>query len=695
MIRYALPLLVLTGCGIPSGSATPTAKGSPGVIHVVASPELIADEAFARGEAAVRDALRAVSGGQSIRVEVVLATNAPDLASDGFSLRTPPSEDGVVEVRGREVRGLVYGLHELSHLTRLGRWKPGTQLEVTRNPAFDLRLCSMHDNPGEPPFVTRFRDPEVVLDLGFNGIILHGLAALCLYEGYDPRLVPLGSNERAAVIAARAPIRDLITRAKRNHLVVFLNGDELCLPVRAVELYGNGVLTDPRPNGERPISPSKPKVHDLIRATFEEVLSLFPEIDGVQVRMGEVYTQSEPMLVGNPPDSGTDETCKDWTPEDRIRALHRTIADVVCGKYGKKFNLRMWDYYVTAHSVPERWLEFSDPIEPSGLTTFSFKHPKTDYWRWNPINPNFGLGHHTQWAEFQMAREYEGKGAFPSYLGRYFAQGPTECSPTGGLAVLHEKGVRAAWCWARGGGQRGPFPAREDWIALNIYAFVRLLWDPREDPWELAAEWAALELDLPLHSQASERFVRIQQLSEEAVLASRYLGAVIEKGHFKRGSGWTPDGNWSRDDKIGVKAEIAPAKAFYNFLKADGTLAKAIAEREQALGFWKSLVDEFDALVEEVGASADLRELSHTALYGKRLFDATNHSFLAGWMAYSWDDAGRKDADLARQASEHLAAAREAWRDYRERVCLLPGVATPYEEYGFSSEWNAIAVLLD
>ena len=622
-----------------------------------------------------------------VRVRTVREVDAIDLVPDGFALRT--GADGLVEVRSRDVRGELYGVRELARLARLGRWRPGDELDLVRNPAFELRLCSMHDNPGEPRFDTRFRDPEVLFDLGFNGMIVHGLAGLCTYDAYDPRILPEGDPMRAEVLAARARVRDLVERAKRNHLLVFLNGDQVCLPARAVELYGDEVLADPRKDGSRPISPTKPRVHELVRATFEELIALFPEVDGFQVRTGEVYTQSEPMLVGNSPDAGTDATCAGWSREDKVRALHATIADVVCRKHGKRFNLRLWDYYDSAHSVPERWRELSDPIEPSPLATFSFKHVKTDHWRWNPINPNFGVGAHPQWAEFQMAREYEGKGAFPSYLGRYLAEGPTECAPTGGLAALHAKGVRGAWCWARGGGQRGPFPASEDWIALNVHAFARLLWDPTEDPWRLAAEWGTLELGLEPNSDALASFVEIQRLSEEALLASRYLGVLIAKGHFKRGSGWTPDGNWSRDDKIGVRDDLPPARALYKMLKDDGTVAEAIAERERAIDLWRELVEKS----EELPARGRLAGLHHTALYGKTLFDTTNHAFAAGWSAYAWEDGGRSDEVLRARAREHLDAARSSWSEFG-RVCELPGVATPYEEFGFTEEWDEIETLL-
>lgn len=652
------------------------------------------DPAIERAKERVTTALNGAA-----TVELVLDMAAKELVADGFALHaTKDARPQHVVARAKDVRGAIYALNELARMVRVETWTPGDALDLVRNPAFDFRLGSMHDNPGEPVFDTRFRDPKLLVDQGFNGMILHGLAGLCTYDDFDERLVPKDSPERKTVLAARQRIKRIYAEAKRNHLMVFLNGDELCVPRTALDLYGDEVLAPNAAPGRFLLSPCKPKVHALVRATFEELLKLFPDVDGFQVRTGEVYTQSEPTLFGHMPTKGIDPTCADWSREDKLRALVKTITDVVCVEHGKRFNLRMWGYYNSAHSDPAQYAEFADVLEPNPLRTFSFKQTKTDYWRWNALNPNFGVGEHAQWAEFQMAREYEGKGAFPSYLGRYLAEGPTECTPTGGIAAIRSKGVRGAWCWARGGGWNGPFPAREDWIALNVHAFVRLLWDPSEDPWRIAREWSVLELGLAPRSIAADRFVKIQKLSEEALLASRYIGAFIEKGHLKAGSGWTPDGNWSRDDKLGVDATSQPAAMFYAFLQPDGAVTKAIDEREHAIATWKELVDEFERLRADVAntpSAAAIEELYDTAVWGQRAFDATSHGFAAGWLAYAWRDGEKKDAELARRARAHLDEARAAWKDYSERVVKLAGVATPYRLLGFDGEWDAIEALLD
>ncbi len=684
-----LPLVLAALLAAACRTSTPDASRGPARIRAFGTIDLATDAPFRRALRSLERAL-AAAGRPPIEVEVGLVADAA-IEPDGYRLAAGGTPTAALAVEARDVRGAIYGVLEAARLVRLQRWSPGQTLELARNPAFTDRLCSFHDNPGEEPFDSRFRDPAVVLDAGFNGMIVHGIAGILTYDKYDARLVPQGSDERAAVLAARERVVNLVRAAKREHLTVFVNGDELAFPARALLIYGDAVGRMDSEGKRRLFDPTLPKVQELIAATFDELFELLPELDGVQVRTGEVYTQSEPMLAGNNPNQGVPEGSH---PDLGVRTVVECVRRAVVERHEKRYNQRMWGYYDSPHSVPERWLPFAAHFSPDPRHTFSFKHVKTDYWRWNPINPNFGIGGQPQWAEFQMAREYEGKGAFPSYLGRYLAEGPTEIAPTGGLAAIHAAGVRGAWCWARGGGWRGPYLAREDWVALNVHAFVRLLWDPSEDPFELAREWCVLERGVAPGSAVLDHFAAIQRLSEEAVLKGRYIGPFCRAGHLKRGSGWTPDGNWSRDDALGAGERVHAASEFYAFLVKDGTVDEAIAEKERALAAWNQLMERFDAILRAVGDDRDWNELHATALYGARWMEAVAHHFAGCWKAYQWRDAGGTDEALRRRALEQVRAADAAWDDYLSRVARLPGAPTPYEDKGLAGERAAVIALL-
>lgn len=59
-----------------------------------------------------------------------------------------------------------------------------------------------------------------------------------------------------------------------------------------------------------------------------------------------------------------------------------------------------------------------DRVEPHPNLLVAVKHTQLDYWRTVPFNPTIGIGHHRQIIEVQCQREYEGKGAYPNYVGQ-------------------------------------------------------------------------------------------------------------------------------------------------------------------------------------------------------------------------------------------------------------------------------------
>ena len=58
-------------------------------------------------------------------------------------------------------------------------------------------LDMVHHNPGEQLFETKFNDPGVLKQWGYNGQVIKAFPQTALtYEAFDPALVPKGSPER-------------------------------------------------------------------------------------------------------------------------------------------------------------------------------------------------------------------------------------------------------------------------------------------------------------------------------------------------------------------------------------------------------------------------------------------------------------------------------------------------------------------
>lgn len=68
-----------------------------------------------------------------------------------------------------------------------------------------------------------------------------------------------------------------------------------------------------------------------------------------------------------------------------------------------------------SESPPQYYLNVSDPIDPHPLFYFCIKHTAGDFWRFSDFNEQLAIGKHAQVVEVQCQREFEGKGAYPTY----------------------------------------------------------------------------------------------------------------------------------------------------------------------------------------------------------------------------------------------------------------------------------------
>ena len=65
---------------------------------------------------------------------------------------------------------------------------------------------------------------------------------------------------------------------------------------------------------------------------------------------------------------------------------------------------------------PGTFRKVFDSIDSPSLV-ISMKYGESDFFRYLPLNPNFLESGHKKIIEFQARREYEGFGAYPSFVG--------------------------------------------------------------------------------------------------------------------------------------------------------------------------------------------------------------------------------------------------------------------------------------
>jgi hypothetical protein len=640
--------------------------GTPGVVSGL--PAELADRTLVIGE--IDDpSIREIFTRNGIQV--------PVLTDDALCIESLTEDaDRIVIITGKGPRGVVYGVYEFIRRVTLGLTKIWNDITAQLTPAFPVRFTSAPSVEVTPGIDTPLMKPAEVLRSGYNGVVFYGLTRLCTYDDYDPDLYDPsfyeqyfpGIDLRALVEADRAQVNARIQEAKAHHLDVFLDGDMLVLPSTGFIKYFQEVHHD---NDKEVICPAKPRVYEIITATIDEIFKLFPDLDGIQIRSGENYA-FKVTVVGNSPIKGSCASCEHMTDSDKLRRVAEEIRACVVDKHRKRLNQRAWGYYDSWHAVPALYQEVVNPIPADPKLTFSLKQTRTDFWRYNELNPSFGLGGHPQWAEFQCQREYEGKGAFPLYMGRYFAEGGPEVVPSGGLKELRAKGVAGIWGWCRGGGWGGPVIQREDWVELNHYALGRLSWNPDLDPYAIAMEGLHLKRGFHEGPLVAGAFESILKLSEEAVLKARYVRAYAEGGYVGPTNGWTPCLNWMRDDVLTDRAKKMADKLYET-----SQLQDAIAEKEEVLALADQLLAQWDVI--RANSSDPFWDgLCNTALYGDSWLRLTSHYFLAAFHYVLWKNSPTSEERLS--ALHHLARWDEEWTRHTTEIPKLEGCATPFRD---------------
>eukprot|EP01043_Picozoa_sp_COSAG02_P058621 COSAG02_NODE_7328_length_3061_cov_5.107698_4_plen_225_part_00 len=206
---------------------------------------------------------------------------------------------------------------------------------------------------------------------------------------------------------------------KARGLQVISKLDMVVLPSTLVKMFQSEV-TDAAGH----LSFAKNKTQELLTIMFDEVLELFPGIDGFQVRVGEVYLQDAPYHTGQ---GAVDYKLPLEAQQLQYVELLRFLRQELCVKHGKKVFFRTWDTQFVPpygfHGSPEYYLNVTNAIDPHPLLYMSVKHTQLDFWRYSAFNPCLGIGKHAQIVEVECQREYEGKGAHPNYIAKGVIEG--------------------------------------------------------------------------------------------------------------------------------------------------------------------------------------------------------------------------------------------------------------------------------
>jgi hypothetical protein len=552
-------------------------------------------------------------------------------------------------------------------------------------------LDMVHHNPGEPPFQSRFLDPEHLVDYGFNGQVFKHINCIATFAATGVDCFPVGTPERQWLDQFTPGIEREIAAAKAKGLKVFYHLDLFVLPKRLVEHFRRDIC-DPVTGR---ILLDRPQTLELHRVLFEELTARFPQVDGYIIRVGETYLFDTPHHIGNGPIPRLGPA---WTPtylyEETLAAqepadprwskaqadayvtLLRFLREELCVKHGRQLFFRTWDIFPDKlHARLDHYLDVTNQVEPHPKLAFSIKHTALDFWRHVKVNECLGQGRHPQIIEVQCQREYEGKGAYPNYVMDGVINGfPENAKPVGLKQLLAHPLVVGVYSWSRGGGWYGPYIQDELWPDLNAFVLAQFVRDPRRCEVDIFVDYARSRLKLSATDAA--RFRELCELSSEGVLKGRHCAVFDAALH----ESVLPTACWMRDDRLGGREQLRPV---LDYLLKHRLVDSALAEKAAAVECWQRVKE----LAQQIRwPDAERGEFVRvSAEYGCLLFDIVHH----GWRALLAAEQGRR--------GEFEAAARqyrELWRQYRElgRHPLCPSL---YEGRYFSLPGTAAVQGLD
>lgn len=467
----------------------------------------------------------------------------------------------------------------------------------------ELIMSMVHHNPGEAPFETEFNHPAKLKEYGYNTQVHKNLNAAITFEHFDARIFPKGSEMREWVDNFALDLKEKMTKAKAEGLFVMNHLDLFVLPKMLLKLYWDELCDD-----KGRISVERELTLTIHQAMFREMFERYPEVDGLIIRVGETYLHDMPYHVGN----GAVGYGDIQREKKEFMKLLQFLREEICVKYNRKLIFRTWDCYPDKfHADITYYLDVTDHIIPHENLIFSIKHTALDFWRRVKFNECLARGRHRQVVEVQCQREYEGKGAFPSYVMEGVINSFEEYEiPKGIRDIAGNPNICGVYVWPRGGGWYGPYPFLEFWSDINAYVIGKYALDITRSEEEIFYEYVKTYIGLT--GNDADLFRKVCRLSQTAILKGRY----IEQYDKRLCGNFMPCANWMRDDRLGGLRQL---KNVLEILNSEGTIDQALEEKKEAVILWRQILD--SCLSIHWNDSKYENFICTSADYGVRLFE--------------------------------------------------------------------------
>lgn len=471
-----------------------------------------------------------------------------------------------------------------------------------------LLMDMVHDNPGEERTKTAFRNPEKLLEYGYNTqVFKHNDTTVSFEKLNKDYFSEPGGHEWLKEMTGYS--EEEIFSSHDAGLMTMCHTDLFVLPKLLVDEYRSQICDE-----KGRISIFKQKTKEIHSLLFDELFEKYP-LDGLIIRVGETYLHDTPYHVGN----GAVEY---GNREEEIKTfieLINFLRSEICVKHNKYLIFRTWDCFPDKfHANADYYLDVTNNIEPHEKLLFSIKHTALDFWRYVKFNPCIGIGKHKQLIEVQCQREYEGKGAYPMYIADGVINGFSENKNVLGIKDFADNSLFSGiYTWTRGGGWNGPYIKNEFWCDINAYIISKYAADLAKSEKEIFLEYA--ESKMKLDKENAEKFHDFCLKVPDAVLHGRYITPY----DLSLNESLMPCGNWIRDDRIaGLQRDL---NKVFDYLEVNNLVDDALREKELAVKLWENLKSDFEKI--EFSDKELWQFISDSIDYGIKFYRIINISF--------------------------------------------------------------------
>ena len=377
----------------------------------------------------------------------VLLKRQKGIAKDGYTIK---SQDTKIVITASNDAGLLYGAYHLLRLQQTGQ--SCDQLNISEQPAYDLRILNHWDNP--------------------NGTVERGFAGKSIFLNPDPERMKIYARANASVGINGTVLNNVNAKPEALSTENLQKAKSIADQLRpyGIRVYLSINFASPiKVGGLETADPLNAEVVKWWKEKVNEIYKLIPDFGGFLVKAN---SEGEPG------------------PQDFGRT-HADGANMLAGVLKPHKGIVMWRAFVYAPQSPDRanqaYLEFM-PLDGqfADNVIIQIKNGPVDFQPREPYSPLFTAMQKTpMMVEFQITQEYLGAANHLVYLAPMWQEffsfvKPQTLKAMAGVANI---GDNVNWC--------GHHFAQANW-----YAFGRLAWNPSLTSEQIAKEWLAQTFSL-------------------------------------------------------------------------------------------------------------------------------------------------------------------------------------------------------